>query len=170
MKPKAPTHRELCTVAAWWLRRRGYRNAVAEPPLQAFENPDAIGWGRTTGVIECKVSRSDFMRERKKACRQKQNLPGGMGDYRWYMSPRGLLTPEEMPDGWGLLEVYGTTRRTRVALEAMRIQGRDTPAIRGDMVALAYVATRIMQYDDFDRETLRFRPIPGPDAEGEGEG
>ena len=154
-----PAHRELCTVAAKWLRRKGYRNAVAEPPLQAFENPDAIGWGRTTAIIECKTSRADFLREKKKACRREQHLPDGMGDYRWYMAPRGLLHPDEMPAGWGLLEVYGATRRTRVAREAQRIQDRDVGAVRIDMVALAYVATRLMRYDDFDPETLRFRPI-----------
>ena len=29
-----------------------------------------------------------------------------MGEKRYYMAPVGMLEPSEMPDGWGLLEVY----------------------------------------------------------------
>lgn len=155
-----PTHRELCTVAAKWLRRKGYSNAVAEPPLQAYENPDAIGWGRVTAVIECKTGRADFKRDRKKSFRHPNAaLLTAMGDYRWYMAPRGLLNPDDLPDGWGLLEVYGATRRTRETVKAECFLDRDVRAVRVDMNALAYVANRLMRYDDFDRETLRFRPI-----------
>jgi hypothetical protein len=34
-----------------------------------------------------------------------------MGDWRIYVTPAGLLTPAEIPDGWGLLEAHGRTLR-----------------------------------------------------------
>ncbi len=31
-----------------------------------------------------------------------------MGQIRYYMTPPGLLKPEEVPGAWGLLEVHGS--------------------------------------------------------------
>ncbi len=30
-----------------------------------------------------------------------------MGGHRYYMAPKGLLKAEDLPEGWGLLEVAG---------------------------------------------------------------
>lgn len=67
--------------------------------------PDAIGWryGRSV-LIECKASRSDFLVD----CKKPHRLKGtGPGEERYYMAPKGLLFAQEMPEGWGLLEVDG---------------------------------------------------------------
>ena len=66
--------------------------------------PDAIGWKRAchSVLVECKISRSDFLADREKPFRQKSQL--GMGCERYYLAPAGLLCPEELPNGWGLLE------------------------------------------------------------------
>ncbi|GBQ90079.1 hypothetical protein GCM10007866_16160 [Gluconobacter albidus] len=71
------------------------------------ESPDAIGYrvsdminGGST-IVECKVSRSDFLADRKKPHRQ----TGGMGKWRYFMCPEGLISPDELPDKWGLLHV-----------------------------------------------------------------
>lgn len=71
----------------------------------ASETPDAIGWRSTYSIlVEVKTSRSDFLRDRKKFHRRK---PGyGMGTLRFYLSPPGIITPEDLPDGWGLLYAH----------------------------------------------------------------
>jgi hypothetical protein len=69
--------------------------------------PDAIGWKRAchSVVIECKLSRADFLADRDKPFRRK---PGaGMGCERFYLAPAGLLRPQDLPSGWGLLECRG---------------------------------------------------------------
>ena len=70
------------------------------------ENPDAIGWytGRTM-LVECKVSRSDFLADRKKPFRA--NPERGLGLYRYFMAPKGLIKVDELPARRGLLEVNG---------------------------------------------------------------
>ena len=68
--------------------------------------PDAIGWKRAchSVVVECKVSRADFLADREKPFRQKSHL--GMGCERLYLASAGMIRRQELPDGWGLLE-YG---------------------------------------------------------------
>lgn len=69
------------------------------------EAPDAIGFAHDRSILlECKVSRSDFLADRKKVFRVKPEL--GMGCYRYYLAPPGVLAPEEIPDRWGLLVAY----------------------------------------------------------------
>ena len=69
--------------------------------------PDAIGWKQAchSVLVECKVSRADFLADRNKPFRQKPET--GVGCERYYLSPRGLIRIEELPTGWGLLEVCG---------------------------------------------------------------
>jgi hypothetical protein len=51
-------------------------------------------------VLEAKVSRADFLADAKKPHRQ----PGkGLGRWRYYLCPEGLISPDELPLGWGLL-------------------------------------------------------------------
>jgi len=51
----------------------------------------------------CKISRSDFLADREKPFRLKQEL--GLGCERFYLAPQGLLQAKELPAGWGLLEL-----------------------------------------------------------------
>jgi hypothetical protein len=53
--------------------------------------------------VECKVSRADFLPDRHKPFRQKPEI--GVGCERYYLAPKGLIRIEEIPAGWGLLEV-----------------------------------------------------------------
>ena len=72
----------------------------------AGEQPDAIGWRYgLTLLCEAKVSRADFLADRKKPWRARPEL--GMGDWRFYVAPAGMLQPDEIPEGWGLLEWDG---------------------------------------------------------------
>lgn len=108
------SHKGLCDIAVKWLKRAhsaggpGCMVAVSEVAGGwTGEIPDAIGfslsyWETGATVIEVKVTRSDFLGDRKKPHRQ----PGaGMGAWRYYMAPEGLIRVDELPAGWGLIEV-----------------------------------------------------------------
>lgn len=109
-------HEALCKLAVEWLKRPDSRKGpgcqVAVSETQNYtskEIPDAIGW-RAQGpsqthsvVVEVKVSRADFLADAKKPHRK--NPESGMGAFRYYMAPAGLIKPEELPPKWGLLEV-----------------------------------------------------------------
>ena len=66
--------------------------------------PDAIGWKQASHsvLVECKVTRSDFLADREKPFRLKPEK--GVGSERFYLTPPGLVKTEELPAGWGLLE------------------------------------------------------------------
>ena len=66
------------------------------------EIPDVFGWNYwATVLIEVKVSRSDFLADAKKSFRQQPEE--GVGAFRYYCSPEGLITEVDLPDKWGLL-------------------------------------------------------------------
>lgn len=96
-------HKKLVARAGRWLRGTAKCTVVLEEPIcpQISEEPDAIGWrdgGRESIVIECKVSRADFLRDKKKYASRRGRR---MGAHRYYMAPVGLLTAADMPEGWG---------------------------------------------------------------------
>lgn len=116
MKPSrkpAFTHRDLCDIAVKWLQRPnsaggpGCHIAVSECRTGwTGEIPDAIGFRAAgfedgTTVIECKVSRADFLADRRKSHR----VSGGVGNWRYFLAPTGVIQLHELPEGWGLLEV-----------------------------------------------------------------
>lgn len=74
------------------------------------EVPDVIGWrGAKSTLIECKVSKSDFKKDQEKLSRQNPNKR--IGQVRYYLTPPGLLKEEDLPRGWGLLELNGLSVR-----------------------------------------------------------
>lgn len=101
------THEKLVARAVAWLRRYGCGVVLSEQSCSSGETPDAIGWKRAchSVVVECKISRADFLADRDKPFRLKPER--GMGCERYYLSPSGLIRPEELPQGWGLLEIRG---------------------------------------------------------------
>ncbi len=101
------THAQLVLMAVNWLRRYQCGIVLAEQVCVSGEMPDAIGWKRASHsvLVECKISRPDFLADRGKPFRQKAEL--GLGCERFYLVPAGLLCLEELPAGWGLLEVRG---------------------------------------------------------------
>ena len=104
-------HGSLIEMAAKWLARQGY--SVVTTDVVASELADAIGFATSEScLIECKASRSDFAADAKKYFRQ--NPEKGMGKYRYYLTPPGLLSLDELPAGWGLLEDHdGHVRRLK---------------------------------------------------------
>jgi hypothetical protein len=103
---RAVTHAELVAHAKRWLHSVGCSIALTEMKTYTTESPDAIGWksgGRECFLIECKTSRADFHADKNKPFRRE---PGyGMGGYRYYLAPVGVLKPEDMPPKWGLIVV-----------------------------------------------------------------
>jgi hypothetical protein len=98
------THQQLVKSAEQWLRRYGCHIVLTEQTADSGEVPDAIGWkGKNRSIVlECKVSRPDFLADRNKEARQQDDK--SMGCERYYLAPKGLIAGEELPSGWGLLE------------------------------------------------------------------
>jgi hypothetical protein len=75
------------------------------------EQPDALGFrSGTSCLIEVKVSRADFLSDRKKKFRKNPEL--GVGNWRFYLTPPGVIEIDDLPEGWGLLvEVNGRVKK-----------------------------------------------------------
>ena len=106
------THSGLCSLAVRWLKRphnaggHGCLFAISEGRAEmSGECPDAIGfragWNDGSVLVEVKVSRSDFLADKAKPHRK----GCGMGSWRYYMAPEGVIGREDLPERWGLLEV-----------------------------------------------------------------
>jgi len=98
------THAQLVAKAVRWLRHYRCGVVLSEQACVSGEMPDAIGWKRAchSVLVECKVTRADFLADRAKPFREKAQL--GVGGERFYLTPPGLLRHEDLPAGWGLLE------------------------------------------------------------------
>ena len=101
------THEKLVARAVAWLRAYGCGVVLSEQSCASGETPDAIGWKRGchSVLVECKVSRADFLIDREKPFRYKAER--GMGCERFFLAPAGLIQPSELSPGWGLLELRG---------------------------------------------------------------
>jgi len=116
------THAKLVLMAVDWLRRYRCGVVLSEQACISGEMPDAIGWKKACHsiLVESKVSRADFLADRNKPFREK---PGtGVGCERYYLAPRGLIRNEELPAGWGLLEVSGRREIERVKVSAKNLR------------------------------------------------
>lgn len=106
------THAQLVERAVRWLRYYRCGVVLSEQACVSGEMPDAIGWKQAhhSVLVECKVTRADFLVDRVKPFRQKPEK--GVGSERFYLTPPSLITLEELPPGWGLLEL----RRGRIEM------------------------------------------------------
>lgn len=107
------THARLVDRAVRWLRAYGCAVVLSEQACVSGETPDAIGWKQAchSVLIECKVTRADFLADPAKPFRQKPEK--GVGSERFYLTPPALVKIDELPLGWGLLEL----RRGRIEME-----------------------------------------------------
>jgi hypothetical protein len=121
------THAALVELAVRWLRT-AYRCGIilSEQACASGEVPDVIGWkGHCRSVlVECKISRADFLADRHKPWRAHPD--GALGCERYYLAPAGLIAVAELPDGWGLLEARG--RKVSVAIACHKRRSLRTPA------------------------------------------
>lgn len=133
---QALSHADLCAIAVRWLKKPfsagGHACQVAFPEVRTSylsgEIPDALGfrvssceYGGGSVLVECKRSRADFLKDALKPWR----APGqGIGRFRYFLCPAGLVQPDELPPGWGLVWV---DRRGRVSPRVGAFQSIRTP-------------------------------------------
>jgi hypothetical protein len=119
------THAQLVGKAVEWLRSYRCGVVLSEQACISGEMPDAIGWKRASHsvLVECKITRGDFLADRDKPFRQKQEQ--GLGCERFYLTPPGLLRLNDLPAGWGLLEI----RQRKV--EVIRRSARNLRTLTG---------------------------------------
>lgn len=102
------THKDLVDIGhkclkRFWKYKIIFKEISTVSP--AGEIPDVIGfsaYGKSI-LIECKASRSDFLRDRAKQFRISPSR--GMGRYRFYLAPKGVISEADLPLNWGLIEV-----------------------------------------------------------------
>jgi hypothetical protein len=102
------THENLIKIGAKWLNTKAsnifYKSQFVVTELVAAgtkEIPDIFGFRPQGNVlIEVKISRKDFLQDKKKLGR-KDNLKQ-LGSRRLYLVPEGLVSEYELPEGWGL--------------------------------------------------------------------
>lgn len=154
------THSDLIDVAVRWLRRRPHNCSVVFAELQVqscIERPDAIGFGYGGGsiLVECKVSRADFLKDRNKPHRA-----FGMGGRRWFLTTPGVVHDRcEVPFGWGVAEVRGERRRVHVLLDAEIVD----PKTRDHRAEAALLTAAVWRHEhgvQWFPETGRFAPMP----------
>lgn len=107
------THQELVELAGKWLKKHTQNilipncgTVITEMNSATLtgEIPDVIGWCSWCSVlIEVKVSRKDFLRDKNKNF--KKSLDLGMGEYKYYICPKGLIKESDLPENWGLIWV-----------------------------------------------------------------
>jgi hypothetical protein len=136
------THQQLVRLAEQWLRSR-YRCGIvlSEQSCASGETPDVIGWkGQCRSVVvECKISRADFLADREKPFRKNPEL--AMGCERFYLAPPALISPHELPAKWGLLEAKG--REVRVAVKPCRQSQRSQTGFIWEMNLLLASLRRV---------------------------
>ncbi|KAA0888733.1 hypothetical protein [Oryzomonas rubra] len=100
------THKELVKIAEkWLLGTRKCSFAFTElVTMGTDEIPDALGFRDGHSIlIECKTSRSDFLADKKKIFRRNPRL--GVGTFRLFLCPEGVIRREDLPARWGLIWV-----------------------------------------------------------------
>ena len=112
------THSALVDLAVRWLRSR-YRCGIvlSEQACCSGETPDVIAWkARCRSIlIECKVSRADFLADRGKPWRV--DPQGALGCERFYMAPAGLIAAAELPPGCATLADLDCVKAREVKLD-----------------------------------------------------
>lgn len=114
-------HDGLTTLALRWLKRTASKGGpgchIAIPEVGAIfsgERVDAFGyrWGFDGGstVVEVKTTRNDFLADFKKPHRV--NPETGIGEFRYYLCPEGVIEISDLPDKWGLIWVGARNKLT----------------------------------------------------------
>jgi len=135
-------HASLIAHAVHWLRTK-YRCGVilSEQYCATGEVPDVIAWkGFCRSVlVECKVSRADFLADAAKPFRK--NPEEGLGCERFYLAPAGVIGKEDLPRHWGLLELR--KREIHLVAKPGRVDLRSPVALMKEMNLLLASLRRV---------------------------
>lgn len=163
-------HYKLCVEGAKWLHKRKfnynkcqnkechkpefckvcrpYKYVAVEICTYGAEQTDVWGWcGDLTAVIEVKTSHADFLNDSKKKCRQEEFKDLQCGNLRWYLCPEGVIKPDELPQGWGLLYWNGKSVYHVAAPKYFCC------TYRGDM----FVIYSILRRENFSEKIFNYR-------------
>ena len=162
------THTELVEKARKWLARKC--PVVITEMAGGTEEADAIGWKSWEPIlIECKANRSDFRSDSKKHFRQ---VPAyGMGCRRYFMAPKGMIKINELPLGWGLLEV--SKSRVYVTMESGKFEEYNRRSEVGLLLSALQrtgqicpqgVSVRVYKYETKNTATLTVGVEPKQDC------
>jgi len=135
-------HAQLVARAVEWLRHKyGCGIVLSEQYCVTGEVPDVIGWkGFCQSVlVECKISRSDFLADSNKPFRLKPEE--GLGSKRFYMAPAGMIARADLPKHWGLLECKG--REVTITVKPDRQDLRTTAGLMKEMNLLLASLRRV---------------------------
>ena len=135
-------HAQLVARAVDWLRVSFKCGIIlSEQYCATGEVPDVIAWkGFCKSVlVECKVSRADFLADAAKPFRV--NPQEGMGSQRFYLAPAGIISANELPKHWGLLELHG--RDARLAVRPGRLDMRSEIGLMKEMNLLLASLRRV---------------------------
>lgn len=112
------SHSELVQIAAKWVKNY-LKFPIIETELKCIgsrEIPDILAFRSNTSlIVECKTSLADFRKDFKKPERNGQIM--GVGNYRIYCAPKGMIDINKVPDSWGLIEV---SSKGKVTIERFR--------------------------------------------------
>ena len=124
------SHSELIKRAENWLysnshHRNRYKSNIVFRELVTWcrETPDLLGWVRgcvSTVLIEVKISRADFLADKKKFHRKitSDKAIGGMGNFRFYCCPYEMIRESEVSPSWGLLYLSKTGKSIKLVKPA----------------------------------------------------
>ena len=149
--PKATewTHKKLVRRMAQWLKyTKRMTVVISELATRNSETPDVIGWvgGAESILIECKVSRADFLADGKKRFRRYSNQ--GVGDFRYIAIPPGIIKPDELPEKWGLLEVDSYHIKMLVKAECQETSKRNECVMLMSALRRLEIATAVYVVKD----------------------
>ena len=134
------SHDELSLIVAKWLKKHSKNILIPNCATIALdiktleqEKPDVIGWnGCSSTMIEVKVARGDFLQDFKKPFRKYPKI--GVGQYRYYCCPNGLINESELPENWGLL--YLNNKNKIEIIKVAEIQKANMIAERNILISL----------------------------------
>lgn len=117
------THYNICKKGATWIKKNhlftkvkyhSYSKCSVCDLARYGESPDVFAFGGyvPTQLIEVKISRQDFLADKKKPYRKEPEF--GLGQYRSYLCPTDLIKPVELPKYWGLLYINESGEITKI--------------------------------------------------------
>jgi hypothetical protein len=135
-------HEQLVSRAVEWLRHKyGCGIVLSEQYCVTGEVPDVIGWKAScqSVLVECKVSRSDFLADANKPFRL--HPEDALGSKRFYLAPAGVIAPRDLPKHWGLLECVG--REVQIMVRPGRVDLRSPVGLMKEMNLLLASLRRV---------------------------
>lgn len=120
------TKSEMIKRAEKWLRNTERCEFVCIKRSALTYHPDLIGYksNGVTVVVECRSSMDEFLKDRKSWLKKNDDKDRTMGVLRYYFAPKNVLSSDDMPDGWGLIEPFVENIRT-IKVSAKRAQTPD---------------------------------------------